>query len=407
LPFVANGSNLYLSYMTYLIHEGRVEEALKVLDQGRAETLAERLIATPMLRGDEAFRAPFHPSERARRLNAVILTYCLQPGTSYLWAIDARSIHFFRLPGKETLIPLIDSFNRAVLSSRDVLAQQDAPALSLYRYLVEPANRIIPPGGTVFIVGDEGLYSLNFETLLTSNERPHFWIEDVNIINARSLSLLPAGPPPFQAGASQKRLLLLGEPINNHQEYERLPHAREEIASVAKHFSPSRRVVLTGLEATPDAYLLSQPADYAYIHFVTHAVANNVDPLDSAVILSASADVAQTYKLYAREILNQRLHADLVTISACYGSGIESYSGEGLVGLAWAFLRAGSHNVVGALWEVSDASTPLLMGDFYDGLVGGSSPAVALRSAKLNMLHQGGIFRKPFYWASFQLYTGP
>jgi CHAT domain-containing protein len=132
-----------------------------------------------------------------------------------------------------------------------------------------------------------------------------------------------------------------------------------------------------------------------------------VDPLDSAVLLSTSADAAQTYKLYAREILNQRLHADLVTISACYGSGIESYSGEGLIGLAWAFLRAGSHNVVAALWEVSDISTPRLMSDFYDGLLGGSSPAVALRSAKLSMLHQGSVFRKPFYWAPFELYTGP
>lgn len=36
----------------------------------------------------------------------------------------------------------------------------------------------------------------------------------------------------------------------------------------------------------------------------------------------------------------------------------EAYTGEGLVGLYWAFLRAGAHIVVAALWEVDDASTP-------------------------------------------------
>ena len=57
----------------------------------------------------------------------------------------------------------------------------------------------------------------------------------------------------------------------------------------------------------------------------------------------------------------------MVTKRACYGSGTRSYAGEGLVGLSWAFLRAGAHNVIGALWEVSDESTPRLMDTLYQG----------------------------------------
>jgi CHAT domain-containing protein len=95
-----------------------------------------------------------------------------------------------------------------------------------------------------------------------------------------------------------------------------------------------------------------------------------------------------------------------VTISACYGSGTRSYVGEGLVGLAWAFLRAGAHHVIGALWEVSDESTPQLMGNLYKGLERGLPPDAALREAKLSLLHSHGEFRKPFYWAPFQIYTG-
>ena len=100
------------------------------------------------------------------------------------------------------------------------------------------------------------------------------------------------------------------------------------------------------------------------------------------------------------------IHARLVTISACYGSGTRSYVGEGLVGLAWAFMRAGAHNVIGALWEVSDESTPRLMGSLYQGLQDGKPPAVALRQAKLELLHAKSEFRKPFYWAPLQIYTG-
>jgi len=99
------------------------------------------------------------------------------------------------------------------------------------------------------------------------------------------------------------------------------------------------------------------------------------------------------------------LRADLVTISACYGAGERAYSGEGLVGLSWAFLRAGAHNVVAALWEATDASTEQLMDKFYDELDKGAKPDVALRAAKLSLLRGIG-FHNPFYWAPFQLYAG-
>ena len=111
------------------------------------------------------------------------------------------------------------------------------------------------------------------------------------------------------------------------------------------------------------------------------------------------------FKLYARDIIRHPLRADLVTISACYGAGERAYSGEGLVGLSWAFLRAGAHNVVAALWEATDASTERLMDQFYAGLQNGANPDFALRAAKLSLLHDSA-FRSPFYWAPFQLYTG-
>ena len=86
-------------------------------------------------------------------------------------------------------------------------------------------------------------------------------------------------------------------------------------------------------------------------------------------------------------------------------SGTRSYTGEGLVGLSWAFLHAGAHSVIGSLWEVSDDSSPRLMDALYQGLEDGQPPAAALRKAKLTLLHSNSRFRAPFYWAPFQIYS--
>jgi CHAT domain-containing protein len=125
-------------------------------------------------------------------------------------------------------------------------------------------------------------------------------------------------------------------------------------------------------------------------------------PLDSAVILARDGD---SYKLYARDIIKQKLQARLVTISSCHGAGTRAYTGEGLVGLAWAFLHAGAHQVIAALWEVNDNATPQLMDDLYAGIRAGQDPATALRNAKLKLIRGGSAFRQPRYWAPFVLYS--
>jgi CHAT domain-containing protein len=168
-------------------------------------------------------------------------------------------------------------------------------------------------------------------------------------------------------------------------------------------------------QANPPAYLASKPERFSYIHFVAHGTASSLSPLDSAIVLSradaSKADVPKagaeedSFKLYARDIIHYPLRAELVTVSTCRSAGERAYSGEGLVGLSWAFVRAGAHNVIGALWDVSDASTPQLMDELYGELKKGETPDAALRHAKLTLL-RSGTFRKPFYWAPFQLYTG-
>jgi CHAT domain-containing protein len=401
ISFLSSAISFYDDYIDFLFSQHRTDEALQVAELSRAQTLAEGLATTP-----QAVRvsANLHPELLARKLNATILFYWLGERHSYLWVITPLKTACLPLPAAPQIDPAVKAYRDGVAASKDVAETEQAAGEKLYTMLVEPAQKLIPPDSRVILLPDGGLYSLNFETLIVPSPKPHFWIEDVSLTTAGSLSLLASGasrPLP-----KQKNLLLVGDALEAAKEFQRLPQAEDEMQIVERYFPDSNRTVLKGGQATPSAYLGSNPERYAYLHFVTHGTASRTRPLESAVILSKEP-ASDGYKLYARDIVTRHLNAELVTISACNGSGNRAYSGEGLVGLSWAFLRAGAHNVIGALWEVSNApSTSQLMDAFYHGLSQGKDPASALRAAKLSLLHSDGVFKKPYYWAPFQLYAG-
>ena len=95
---------------------------------------------------------------------------------------------------------------------------------------------------------------------------------------------------------------------------------------------------------------------------------------------------------------------DLVVLSACE-TGLPlggKDSGETMEGLAGLVQQQGARSVVASLWPVADASSALLMRDFYHHLRdAGISKAEALRQAQLALLHDHPDARHPYYWAPF------
>jgi CHAT domain-containing protein/Tfp pilus assembly protein PilF len=417
LPFAANATGIYDDYIQLLVKEGKGEEALAVASQSRARTLAQGLGVAVSKTSPQP--AALNPRQIAQKSGATLLFYWLGGEQSYLWAITPAKITLMKLPPQAEIIAHLKRYNKALLDLEDPLQAGNEDGQALYQILVAPAAKLIPQNSPVMILADGRLSPLNFETLLAPGPGPkvgrsadpvpvlHYWIEDATLLSAPSLDLLAAAKP---ARGISRKLLLLGNPVSPSPDYPSLPLFGEEMTRIERHFATHQATVFAGEQASPEAYLTGNPAQYAYIHFVSHAIASRTDPLDSAIILSGSTlsgsntgDVS--FKLYARDIMQHPIDARLVTISACNGSGTRSYEGEGLVGLSWAFLRAGAHNVIGALWEVSDDSTPRLMDTLYQGLEDGQAPAVALRNAKLDLLHSQSRFRKPFFWAPFQIYT--
>jgi CHAT domain-containing protein len=381
-------TQLYDAYIEFLVQRDRRVEALRVAELNRARTLAEGLGLDHDVK--------FEPEKTVREANVVALSYRLGRTRSFLWVVTATSVEVFTLPPAATIERAVGKYQETFATSRGTLETSGARGEELYRMLLGPAANALRGVSRLAIIPDGRLTGFNFETLVVPSTH-RYWIEDVTIETAPSMQLLS----PAHTTTDRGRLLLIANAAPPDRTFPRLLYAGEEMQRVRAHFANA--TTLAGPNATPHAYLASAGGSYAFVHFVAHAVATRQRPLDSAIILASDGE---GYKLYARDIVTRRLTARLVTISSCYGAGHRAYQGEGLVGLAWAFLRAGAHEVIAALWEVNDRATYDLMDAMYAAIQDGRDPVDALRIAKLKLLRSRTIYRKPFYWAPFLVYTG-
>ncbi|MFL6602645.1 MAG: CHAT domain-containing protein [Steroidobacteraceae bacterium] len=405
LSAFAYGDAIYRDYAELLIGAHRPNDALHLLDRSRARTLEEGL----GFAGEQSDRQEQKVTDLqavARKLDASILFYSLGPEQSRLWAVTAHDMRMFTLPRQADIQALVEKHQADIQQADDLLKTANPPAATLYDVLIKPAAAMIPRDSRVFLVPDGVLHGLNFETLVVAGaDGPRYWIEDVTVTTASSIRML-AGLQAVKANAATRDLLLIGDSVAPRADFAALPYAATEIQRLRQHFAPEGQSVLTQARAIPAAYAASGPDQFRYIHFAAHGTASRLSPLDSAVVLSPPQKGPEDFKLYARDIVQHPINANLVTISGCYGSGVRTYAGEGLVGLAWVFLRAGSHNVIAALWQVADASSPLLMDRLYGELQAGKAPAAALRTAKLSLLHSSSPYRRPLFWGAYQLYAG-
>lgn len=386
ISYFNTAREVFDGYVNFLMRLGRVEDALKATDLIRAE------------QSERASSEQVDPRAFAKQTGATILCYWLGRDGSYAWRVTPNEVAHAVLPAEKAIARDVETYRKVLDTSRGTLAASGARGRQLYQMLVAPIAPPLRKNARVIVVADGILHALNFETLVPPSPPMRYWIEDVVLSSAGSLQ-----PPAPRKPAADASLLLVGDPAPAAKEFPKLQHAAREMQTVASHFG--RRIVLQGAKATPAAYKRAAPQRFEFVHFAAHGVATRKRPLDSAVILSR--DPSNGYRLLARDILAQPLQARLVTISSCHGAGERTFAGEGLVGLAWAFLGAGADHVIAALTEVDDSVAPELMNRMYASIRKGNDPAVALRNAKLSFVQGKGAYRMPQYWAPFVLYSGP
>jgi CHAT domain-containing protein/tetratricopeptide (TPR) repeat protein len=394
ISYLARLMHFYQVYVDVLCRRGEWEKALEVADSSRARVLAERTT------GAASKRTPATRLKQVAARSGQVVFYWLAPERSYAWVLSRGGIHGAELAPAASIEKQVQAYSATIDDTlADPLASVIPAASELRELVVKPIARWLAPGMPMIVVPDGALNNINLETLPVYGEHPHYWIEDVSIRVAPSVSALASAEP--DANSAPSSLLLIGDPAPPDKSLPPLRSAALELKSVSSQFGGASNAEYSRGQATPRAYLDSHPERFGVIHFTAHALANVDSPLDSAVVLSPSGS---EYKLYARDILQHPIHAELVTISACRGAGARSYTGEGMVGFAWAFQRAGARNVIAGLWDVNDDSTARLMGNLYRELKS-NPPAGALRQAKLSLVRAGPPWSRPYYWGAFQLYS--
>jgi CHAT domain-containing protein len=329
--------------------------------------------------------------EHRLKADTALIEYVLGEQGLVIFVITADALHAKTVPLRAAdLQARIDTLRDLMLHKNT--NEWKPPAAALYRTLIAPVEEAGWLQGIkqLYIIPHAILHYVPFAVLPNAN---HFLVDDY------VLAYLPAAATLVyedKRGRASNSVLAMAPSST------RLQYTQRESQSVSELF-PRQHMLLLGSRATDSSF--KRLADrYDVIHLATHGYFNKLNPLLSGVMLEPDAE--NDGRLDVHEILELKLNAELVTLSACdtaLGSGYfaEVPAGDDLVGLTRAFLFAGSPSVLASLWEVNDRSAVQLMRSFYSQLRAGDK-ATALAKAQREMRARGP-YRHPYYWGAFTL----
>ncbi|MEW5686350.1 MAG: CHAT domain-containing protein [Pseudomonadota bacterium] len=190
-----------------------------------------------------------------------------------------------------------------------------------------------------------------------------------------------------------------------------LPDTADEVRAVGASLGatdPSQIVVGSAFtdEGVKDRKDLS---DYKVLYFATHGLLPQPSACLPEPALMTSVGIGDSDGLLdASEILDLKLDADLVVLSACDtgGSGGDATTtgmqggGEALGGLTRAVIYAGGRSLIVSHWSVDSVATVRLMTGMFSA--GAPSNAEALGQAQRTLM-QTAQFSHPYYWAPFTI----
>ena len=382
--------------------------------------------------------------------DSALIEYVVTEEKTYLFVItrDGRatrgqsakarlSVHSINIKSKE-MAEMAEGFRDRVASG-DLTIKR--PAQQLHDLLIKPAEPRLKGVTKLCIVPDGPLWHLPFQALYQGEKG--YLIEQYVLFYAPSLSVLREmnrkGEKPTRgqvktvaqaksdtssANNHLPVLLAVGNPTLNGETMAKasmlrsdevlspLPHAEREVAAVGRMYGSGRSRVLVENQAQEET-VKSEAWRYSILHFATHAVLDDSNPMYSRIVLSHNVGTSDDDGLLeAWEILKLDLNADLAVLSACQTARGRVGAGEGMIGISWAMFVAGCPAVVASQWKVDSARTADLMIEFHRNLLKAgtrSNPSVAkaesLRQAALKLLR--GPYNHPAYWAGFILVGSP
>ncbi|MBW4443859.1 MAG: CHAT domain-containing protein [Plectolyngbya sp. WJT66-NPBG17] len=438
-------SRTYRTLQQVRVAQNQSDAALEIAERGRARAFVD-LLTQRLSSGSDSLPIASAPNQEqirqiAKVQNATLVQYSIiyndfqiqgksEPWESalYIWVIQPTGEITFRQVDlkplwqkhKASLANLIinnqeslDVRNR----SRDSFATQ-IPAHStssqanfnlqaLHQLLIDPIAALLPkdPNAHVIFIPQGSLFQVPFPALQDASGT--YLIQKHTIRTAPSIQVLDLTRQQQQKLATQPanrrgEALVLGNPTMPQvslspaapqQALTPLPGAEAEAKVIAPLLNTQ---AIIGDQGTKAAIVQKMP-QASIIHLATHGLLDDLRGLGSAIALAPSGK--DDGWLTAEEILEMKLQANLVVLSAC-NTGEGRITGDGVIGLSRSLISAGAPSVIVSLWAVPDAPTAELMWAFYKNLRENPDKAQALRQAMLTIMK---THSEPRSWAAFTL----
>ncbi|WP_228059629.1 CHAT domain-containing protein [Plectonema radiosum] len=439
-------SHSYRFLQRALVAQNQSNNALEIAERGRARAFVELLASKQLEKNQNKQNSKLNIQQIkqiAQQQRATIVQYSIIPNTFqfqekqkldypllYIWVVK---------PTGEITFKQVDlkSFNTSlqdlVINSRDSIGvrsqdmfdikvinpQPEDPTeelKQLHKILIAPIANLLPkdPNEKVIFIPQESLFLVPFPALLDDEEK--YLIEKHTILTAPSIQVLDLTRKQKENSlkietSDRNTALVVGNPTmpkikigDLESNLKPLPGSQKEALKIAKFFNIE---ALTGSKATKSS-IMQKMEQASIIHLATHGLLHDFKGfgVPGAIALAPSGNKNDSIDglLTAGEILDMKLKADLVVLSAC-DTGRGTITGDGVIGLSRSLFSAGVPSVVVSLWAVDDDSTAFLMTEFYQNLLNKEKPlnkAQALRQAMLTTMKQKE-YSNPLHWAAFTL----
>lgn len=375
------------------------DPALTMPPEVRAERLFDALQPLKAISLDERLRAPAQ-HDTSTTSNPVTLvklrTSVLREGEllldlhecgphTILIAASKRSVRMVELGPWGTLGPRLDRLSE-LLSGPDRAAAEEA-ATTMGRALLGDVAELV--SASPVILFSPGSQPVALAALRLPGAREPLGATHVVALVPSATVLARLRALPSRAG-SPLVALAGGEDARGR----RLSGARAEVRWLGSQFEGVRTPEITDGRS---AMRVLRTAGVA--HLAGHSEVDEDNPWGSRFLLG-DAGRPEAW-LEASQVAGTRLASRLAVLSGCRSIGA-ARRGEGVLGLASAFMSAGVPSTLATLWDVEDQKTADAMRSFYRALSSGLSAGEALQRAQTELRARPGT-ASPRDWAAFTL----
>lgn len=325
---------------------------------------------------------------------SAVLAYFFGNDGSWTWIADRSGVRIARLDvSNEATSHLSRARNGLrVIGNPD----RDTDLEAAGAQLLSPFGDELP--GTVFLLTVGELAGFPFDALRRGGR---YVAQDHDVVNLMSLEGLRGLAESANQANAWQRVFLAGDPTGVTVE---LPGASREIDALSRMFNGPQVTVIREAQLKSGFLQDEHYARADLFHFAGHGEINLEYPELSRLMLSGGDVNGGDSYLTPLEIGRVPLSADLVVLSACETTGVNSFQFDTNMGFVSEFLHAGAGAVLASLWPVSDRFAHEFMEDFYAQLLQGAGIPGALAEAKRRNLARDE-HRDTLYWPSFQLYV--